>query len=250
VIEERRESISESVIVIDTSTPSTVVVGGIDGVETLRFERDGFRHLECIGDFVDRAERELASAGARLAGIGVVVGPGGFSGLRVGVSFASVFALARDLPLLELSALELTARTIDPEIHNPLIVLDGQRSEVFYALYRSVSDTLVEVERGHCTMDMLLERCNVEQLREPNGTVQLFGSGVHRYRESVPSASWLVVGDLDQGAFEARPWTEETFRLLEGGSTTDPAEVEVLYLRDADARANFSSVLSPLGSNQ
>ena len=237
------EVATSAVAVVDTSTPSTVVTAGVDGVEIARFEHDGFHHLECIGDLVARSEQALIDRGVRLGAIGVVVGPGGFSGLRIGVSFASVFAFARQLPVVALSALELTARSVEPAIRNRFVVLDGQRSEVFYALYRADGDVVCELGRGHCPMEEILQHVDPSWLEEASPEWILFGSGVVRYRDRVPTAPWLVVGDPEDGLLRSRPWIAETFRLWGAGMVVDPEEVEVLYLRDADARANVASVL-------
>ena len=66
------EAATSAVVVVDTSTPSTVVTAGVDGVEIARFEHDGFHHLECIGDLVARSEQALIDRGVRLGAIGVV----------------------------------------------------------------------------------------------------------------------------------------------------------------------------------
>jgi tRNA threonylcarbamoyladenosine biosynthesis protein TsaB len=81
------------------------------------------------------AERVMAEAGlpfASLQRIGVTVGPGSFTGLRVGLAFAKGLASALDIPLVGVGALEALAAEA-PEAHGGLVfaVIDARRDQVY-----------------------------------------------------------------------------------------------------------------------
>jgi tRNA threonylcarbamoyladenosine biosynthesis protein TsaB len=122
------------VLALDTATP-TLVAGlarwSADGVEVLaeRAVPSGNRHAELLTPAVQGV---LADAGLRLADIETVVtglGPGPFTGLRVGVVTAAALADARGLPVIgvcSLDAIGSGARTV---------VTDARRKEIYWATY-------------------------------------------------------------------------------------------------------------------
>lgn len=81
----------------------------------------------------------LAEAGLTyqdLTRLAVTVGPGSFTGLRVGLATARSLALALDLPLIGASSLDALALTAKPETAKPLAVLiDARRDQVYGQLF-------------------------------------------------------------------------------------------------------------------
>jgi len=113
-------------------------VGGHEGVLASSHSARGRRHAESLTpaiEFVCRQARvELADMGA----VAVDVGPGLFTGLRVGVATAKALAHALRVPVIPISSLDLIA--FPARFTDRLIaaVIDARRGEVFAALYRSV----------------------------------------------------------------------------------------------------------------
>jgi tRNA threonylcarbamoyl adenosine modification protein YeaZ len=123
------------VLALDTATP-TLVAGvarwtPFDGVEVLaeRAVPSGTRHAELLTPAVSGV---LADAGLTMADVEAVVtglGPGPFTGLRVGVVTAAAIADARGLPVVGVCSLDAVgagARTV---------VTDARRKEVYWAAY-------------------------------------------------------------------------------------------------------------------
>jgi tRNA threonylcarbamoyladenosine biosynthesis protein TsaB len=123
---------------IDTGTPSTAVAAWSPGGPEV--ER---RHDPAPGERPGHAARLLALVEAVLAEAGgwerveriaVGVGPGGFTGLRIGIATARALAQARDLPLVPVSTLHaLAANVKGSEDPVRFAVLDARRGEVFAA---------------------------------------------------------------------------------------------------------------------
>lgn len=84
----------------------------VDGDRTIvrTAEENGRRHLESLVPAVDRLLSENALRPSDLDCVSAVVGPGSFTGIRVGVSAANAFSDALGIPLIEVSSLELAAR--------------------------------------------------------------------------------------------------------------------------------------------
>ena len=107
----------------------------IDGEKILAraSQEIGVGHAEVLGpmvqDLLARAKTPISQVGK----IAVCVGPGSFTGLRVGLSFAKGLALPHNIPLVGISALEIWAKTFDPEGARSIIAAaDVKRGQILY----------------------------------------------------------------------------------------------------------------------
>jgi tRNA threonylcarbamoyl adenosine modification protein YeaZ len=131
------------VVVVDTSTPAVTAalalvdphaVGG-KGVEILSERRtvDGRAHGELLGPAVAAVLAETGTAGRDLAAVVAGLGPGPFTGLRVGLMTAAALSQALAVPAYGVCSLDaigaLTADTV-------LVATDARRKEVYWAVYR------------------------------------------------------------------------------------------------------------------
>ena len=85
--------------------------------------------MPAVADAMDRAGVDWSDLDA----IAVGIGPGTFTGLRIGIATARALATAAELPLRRVSSLAALAAGIDGLVRLPLI--DARRGEVFAALY-------------------------------------------------------------------------------------------------------------------
>jgi tRNA threonylcarbamoyladenosine biosynthesis protein TsaB len=113
----------------------------------------------------------LAAAGLALGdlrGIGVALGPGSFTGLRVGLSYAKGLARAAGIPLAGISTLDAMALTAGSDLPAGVVVcpvLDARRGEVYAALYRFSADALErETDDLALTIAELAELINGEAI--------------------------------------------------------------------------------------
>jgi tRNA threonylcarbamoyladenosine biosynthesis protein TsaB len=143
------------VLGFDTATRATAVAlcgtGSDERFEARDDPTPGARpgHGSLLLPLVARVMAEAGAAWADIDRIAVGVGPGTFTGLRIGIATARALAIARGLPLVGVSTLESVALTAassaaarDAEII--LAVLDARRREVFAAAWRRTGDRLGE----------------------------------------------------------------------------------------------------------
>jgi tRNA threonylcarbamoyladenosine biosynthesis protein TsaB len=101
-------------LAIDTATDSAGIAllgGGVLAEETWTTRR---RHTVQLAPKVARMLAEHQGALAALAGIAVAIGPGSYTGLRVGLAFAKGLALGADLPVVGVPTLDVLAVALSP----------------------------------------------------------------------------------------------------------------------------------------
>lgn len=126
-------------LAIDTSAGTSVAIvdPSTGGVVAERSTPDTMRHAEVIGTLLAEV---LSAAGVRpssLGGVVVGMGPGPFTGLRVGIAAARTFALGAGLPLHPMVSADAIARAqkLAGALDTIIVVTDARRKEVFWSLF-------------------------------------------------------------------------------------------------------------------
>ncbi|RFA19507.1 tRNA (adenosine(37)-N6)-threonylcarbamoyltransferase complex dimerization subunit type 1 TsaB [Subtercola boreus] len=125
-------------LAIDTSAGTSVsVVREGSGILSQADGHDTMKHAEVIGRLIERALTEAGVRVDELTGVVAGMGPGPFTGLRVGIAAARVFALGRGVPLYPVvshDAIALAEATAGAG-GELLVVTDARRREVYWSLY-------------------------------------------------------------------------------------------------------------------
>jgi tRNA threonylcarbamoyl adenosine modification protein YeaZ len=117
-------------LVIDTATARTIVGLVRDGDIVWQGFHDGATdHGNAVADLVKQA----LSAGVIPDQVVVGMGPGPFTGLRVGISFARAFAVARNIEVVGICSLD--AIVVDRDEYT--VAIDARRKEIYWATYKS-----------------------------------------------------------------------------------------------------------------
>lgn len=121
-------------LVLDTATPavSVALFTPDEGLISQRVTIDGRAHAELLAPQIDAVLREAGIKPAGLSAIAAGVGPGPFTGLRVGLMTAATMAAALGIPTYGVCTLDaLGAATAG----RTLVATDARRREVYWALY-------------------------------------------------------------------------------------------------------------------
>ncbi|MEW4568302.1 tRNA (adenosine(37)-N6)-threonylcarbamoyltransferase complex dimerization subunit type 1 TsaB [Tautonia sp. JC769] len=126
-----------NLLALDTSTlHSAVALGCLDGRSLFEHPEPGPRHgrllVPAIRDLLRRADLRPRD----LHAVAVAVGPGSFTGLRVGVTAAKTLAFAVGCPILPLSTLEILAQNAPTDALRVVTAIDAQRGDLFSASFR------------------------------------------------------------------------------------------------------------------
>jgi tRNA threonylcarbamoyladenosine biosynthesis protein TsaB len=233
------------VILLGLDTATTATVAGVLRLDGSVVE---VRDDPAPGVRPGHANRLLAAAEEALqrAGVGweeverlaVGVGPGSFTGLRIGIATARALAQARGLPLVGVSSLEALAHgagggaagssgASPPGAGEPplvLAVLDARRGEAFAAAWRGGAPVLMAAA--------LSPEALAERVRAMPAPPLAVGDGAVRFRGPLEAAGALVPPDED-GVHRLR--AEHVCRLGAAGTPTDRDALLPDYLREPDA---------------
>lgn len=120
-------------LVIDTSTSRTIV-GITRGTEVLweGFHDGATDHGNAVADLVKKA----MAHGVNPDRVVVGMGPGPFTGLRVGIAFARAFASARSLPVIGICSLDAIVVEGVAATDEYTVAIDARRKEIYWARYK------------------------------------------------------------------------------------------------------------------
>jgi tRNA threonylcarbamoyladenosine biosynthesis protein TsaB len=213
---------------IDTATPSTVAGVLLDDgrvVEARDDPADGSRgnHAARLLPLMEDALAEAGVAWDDVERIAIGVGPGGFTGLRIGIATARALAQGRGLPLAPVSSLAALAAGAGG---GPVAaVLDARRGEVFAGVWDGDRELLAPAALAPETL--------AERLLGLDVAVQAVGDGAVRFRQELEGAGVAVPVD---GSAVHRIAAAPLCRL---GAAGEPAERDRLlpdYRREPDAK--------------
>lgn len=206
------------------------------------------RHAENLAPAISQVLERAGIGLERVEAIAVDLGPGLFTGLRVGVATAKGLAQGLGIGVLGVTSLEILAwAALDAGWPGTVVpVIDGRRGEVFAAHYARGGGPAEARGGGPAELVELSaparyrpERVAPELAVPGDHAVLACGDGALRYRALLGTGQVSVAGDLlrapDPSVLVSLARTR-----LEGGATLSSAtEVQPVYLREADARINW-----------
>jgi tRNA threonylcarbamoyladenosine biosynthesis protein TsaB len=224
------------VLGIDTSTSQTSVALGAQGELVGAVQFVGVRKHD---DVVPAVQRLLEWTGVELGqvgGVAVGIGPGLYTGLRVGVEAAKTFAQVLRVPIVGTSSLDVLAFAVRTTRRRIGAVLDARRGEVFVAFYRSVPGGVIREGEYRVERPDAL----AAELEADPEEVLLVGNGAMLYQREVREPG-VHVGFAP--AALAHPWASALVELSTARfireETDRPADVIPLYLRKTDAEIGW-----------
>lgn len=202
-------------LVIDTSGPECaagIYDAGAGKMLGLRSETIGKGHAEILPGMIGDAAKAAALPLDALDRIAVTVGPGSFTGIRVGVAMARGLALSLGIPAVGVTTLQVVAEPALAQAQPVLALIDARREELYSQLFEADGSALEEAK----ALGYEEARCLAGQ----RGAI-LVGSGA-RILEGLPSPQIDSMPLVSIGRIGAR-LPEET-------------KASPLYIRGADAK--------------
>lgn len=186
------------------------------------------RHAEEITPMMQLVVAEAAVDLAAIDRIVVDVGPGRYTGMRVGIAAAKTLAFALQIPVAAITSLELIGAAAPAHNGPRFAVIDARRNQVF------------AIELGSTTAPLVVSPAELIELLPPNSL--LVGDGADRYQVEFETVAAVHVGVVPSVAAAAR-----LDRSVAGGPA---AEIAPLYLREPDAAINIKTRPGGTGEDQ
>jgi tRNA threonylcarbamoyladenosine biosynthesis protein TsaB len=219
------------VVGIETSTPQISVAVGTE-LDTLgRIQVAGRARQEAVTPAVDRLLRWTGVELEQVAGFAVGIGPGLFTGLRVGVATAKTLAQVTGARIVGMTGLDVLAYSVRHTQRRIVAVIDARRGEVFWAVYAAVPGGVVRQTDYAVTTPSRL----VAELEADPGDVLAVGDGAMLYRNELSIEGRVEFASPWQAHPDAAALVELAVPRFLREEHDRIYDVVPLYLRKSDA---------------
>jgi tRNA threonylcarbamoyladenosine biosynthesis protein TsaB len=221
---------------IETATVQAgCAIGGHEGVLALAQSARGKRHAESIVPQIQFITEQAKVDLSEISIVAVDIGPGLFTGMRVGIATAKALAHALGVPMIGVASLDLVAFPVRFTQRLIAAAIDARRGELYYAFYRQVPGGIQRLgEHSIGTPDDL-----ASELLAVGEDVLLVGDGAHRYFETFDGLSKVELADVGFSYPSAASLVQLAHAQGLREQFSQPSEVEPLYLRKPDAEINW-----------
>ena len=223
------------VIGINTSTPEGgVALMGDEGLIAEYSLHSKATHSERLLPSIDRLLQDTELTFRDLSGIAVAVGPGSFTGLRIGLASAKGLALSSDLPLVGIPTLPALARNLPFCAYAICPMIIARKKEVYWALYRFKGGHLMEMEEETVSPPEVVAK----RIGEP--TVFL-GDGATEHSGQIREilGEKAIFAPLAVGSVRASQVAEMGRERLIRGERDDLATLVPRYIRRSEAEIKW-----------
>ena len=211
---------------IETSTTVCSVALAIDGKSVACKENnEGLNHSILLGCYVDELLKENQLTVSHLDAVAVSMGPGSYTGLRIGVSLAKGLCFGANIPLIAVPTLQALAQSVANELQEDALycpMIDARRMEVYTALYDRHNQTIID------TCAEIIHEASFAELLS-NQKVFFFGDGSQKVKNTITSPNAIFLEGIETSA---RHMTLLADQLFEKQKFVDVAYFEPFYLKD------------------
>ena len=199
--------------------------------------RGGRRHAETLGPAIEFLMSQSGHTPRDLAAVAVDVGPGLFTGLRVGLAHGKAMAHALGIPMVGVPSLDLVAFPLRYAGRRVVSVIDARRGEVYWAIYRAVPGGVQRIGEYQISSPADLAS---ELTAEPEHTLGV-GDGAHRYADMLHGIGGFELADPALSHPSASSLVQLAHPRAMREEFVNQSEVEPIYLRRPDAEINWAT---------
>ncbi len=228
-----------NILNIETSTAVCSVALGADGQVLEHHENyDGQTHATLLSAYIQDVMRYVRAREMKLDAVAVSIGPGSYTGLRIGLSEAKGLAYGLDIPLIAVNTLQLlTVSTMfnhvidDDVLYAPMI--DARRMEVYTAVYNAALQAIVKPQ------PLILDCDSFSSVLAGNKVV-FMGDGSDKARQVIKHRNAQFVDRVKPVALDMIALSERAFRQQD---FADVAYSTPFYLKEFQATVPRNKVL-------
>lgn len=222
---------------IETSTEvcSVCISEGKD-VLAIRESKEGLNHSLLLGSYIKEVLQEVSIKAENLDAIAVSMGPGSYTGLRIGVSIAKGLCFGANIPLIAVSTLQALALSVSQnmgygKLYCPMI--DARRMEVYTAIYDGNNNIIEDVNAK------IIDEFSFANLLN-NNEIIFFGNGSGKVVNTIKHTNAVFIDNIKTSSTMLIPIAEKK---IIAKDYEDTAYFEPFYLKDFIATTPKKKVL-------
>lgn len=219
------------ILSIETSTDVCSVALSDDGQVLEHHENyEGQNHAQVLSPYVESVLKYVKTREIKLDAIAVSIGPGSYTGLRIGLSEAKGLCFGLDVPLIGINTLKLL--TVSVMFHNffeedvlfaPMI--DARRMEVYTGVYNAALEDVMKPQ------PLILDENSYSEYLE-KGKVVFFGNGSEKGKSVITHKNAVFIDNVKPVALDMVALAEKAVR---ENDYIDVAYSTPLYLKEYQA---------------
>lgn len=226
------------VLGIETSTPqASVTIGSEQGIIGSCTISRGAAYGEFLLPAVEFLMRQSGLTYRQLSAVAIGLGPGLFTGMRVGVATAKTLAQALSVPIVGVPSLDLLAFDVRYTAKVICPVLDAKRGEVFFAFYRQVPGGIARVSEYQVGPP---ERLAAE-FDAQGSEVLAIGNGALLYRAKLEGAERVELGTMTHAFPRSAALIDLALPRLVREDFDRLFDIEPMYMRRTQAEINWDA---------
>lgn len=220
-----------TILNIDTSTTVCSVALSAGGeCLSMRKDESGNNHSRVIGVFTQQLLQEADSNGWKVAAVALSQGPGSYTGLRIGTSFAKGLCYGMDIPLIAIPTLKIMAWAVAQRlkaegVHTAALLcpmIDARRMEVYSAVYN------MELNEVEAVSAKIIDHESFSDLLA-NRKIYFFGNGSNKCKDAITSHNATFIDGVNPLATDMAVMAHEAYNKK---VFADVAYFEPFYLKD------------------
>lgn len=220
------------ILCIETGTDVCSVGLARNGeIVSLRESDEGRDHAKKVAVFVDELLHETGVSPDELDAVAVGMGPGSYTGLRIGVSFAKGLCYGLNIPLVAVGSLDALAEVAREDYEAGILLVEGwsdaylvpmidaRRMEVYTRVFNAAGEPLSDVKAE------VVDENSFAEWREKRKMI-IFGNGAAKCCEALQGVEYVNITP------SARGLARLAEQRLQRGEVEDIAYFEPFYLKD------------------
>jgi len=191
------------------------------------------RHASLLIPCIDRMLKEVNLTIGQINGFSISLGPGSFTGLRIGLATVKGLALAANKPLVGVPTLDVIARNLVDPLHQVCVISDARRNQLYWALYKPGTNGLEKkTDYNLSPVELVLKKIRTKTIFTGDG-IPVFGKEIIKQKPKLVSFAseelWYP---------KASVVAELGWKRLAAGQPDDTDTLEPMYLYARDCVIN------------